>query len=89
MNSKENWVLKIDTDVYKDLSKISKDYAKKILVIIEDLPSNPYFGDIEKIKGEKHLWRRRVGSYRIFYELYPDKNLIHVLWIERRTSKTY
>ncbi|MBU3965307.1 type II toxin-antitoxin system RelE/ParE family toxin, partial [Patescibacteria group bacterium] len=72
-----------------DLSKFPKDYAKKILEIIENLPSDPYFGDIEKIKGEKHLWRRRVSSYRIFYELYSEKNLIHVLWVERRTSKTY
>ncbi len=89
MNSKVNWALKINPDVYKDLSKFSKDYAKKILDIIENLPSNPYFGDIKKIKGEKHLWRRRIGSYRIFYELCLDKNLIYVLWVERRKSKTY
>ena len=89
MNSKVNWVLKIDPDVYKDLAKFPKDYAKKILEIVENLPSDPYFGDIEKIKNEKYLWRRRIGSYRIFYELYPEKNLIHVLWAERRTSKTY
>jgi len=89
MNLKGNWVLKIDPDVYKDLSKFSKNYAKKILTVIENLTSNPYFGDIEKIKGEKYLWRRRVGAYRIFYELCPDRNLVHVLWAERRTSKTY
>ncbi len=89
MNSKANWVLKIDPDAHKDLAKFPNDYAKKILEIIGNLPLDPYFGDIGKIKDEKYLWRRRVGSYRIFYELYPDKNLIHVLWVERRTSKTY
>lgn len=89
MNSKGNWVLKVDPDVYKDLSKFPKNYARKILAVIENLPFSPYLGDIEKIKGEKYLWRRRIGFYRIFYELYPDKNLIHVFWVERRTSKTY
>ena len=89
MKLKRNWELKIDPDICKDLSKFPKDYAKKILETIENLPSDHYFGDIEKIKGEKYLWRRRIGSYRIFYELYPDKNLIHVFWVERRTSKTY
>lgn len=89
MNLKKNWVLKIDRDVYKDLLRFHKDYAKKILNIIENLPSDPYFGDIKKIKGEKFLWRRRVGSYRIFYDLYPNENLIYALWVERRTSKTY
>jgi len=89
MNLKENWGLKIDSDVYKDLFKFPKNYSGKILGVIENLPVDPYSGDIEKIKGERNLWRRRAGSYRIFYELYPDKNLIHVLWVERRTSKTY
>ena len=89
MNSKASWVLKIDSAVYKNLSKFPKNYVKKILTTIENLSLGPYLGDIKKIKGEKYLWRRRIGFYRIFYELYPNKNLIHVLWVERRTSKTY
>ena len=89
MTLNKNWVLQINPDVRKDLSKIPKKYTRKILDVIERLLLNPYFGDIEKIKGEKYLWRRRVGNYRIFYEVYPDKKLIYVLWIERRTSKTY
>ena len=89
MNLNKSWVLKIDTDVYKDLSKVPKDYARKILEAIEDLPVNPYYGDVEKIKGEKYLWRKRIGPYRFFYEIHSNENFIHVLWAERKTSKTY
>src|SRR3989338_7849932 len=71
MNLGKNWVLKIDPGVYKDLSKIPKDYARKILEAIENLPVNPYYGDTEKIKGERHLWRKRIGRYRLFYEIHP------------------
>lgn len=89
MNSKKDWGIKIDSGVYKDLSKFPKSYANKILSVILSLENNPYIGDIEKIKGEENTWRRRVGAYRIFYEIYSEFNFIHVLWVERRGSKTY
>ena len=43
MNSKENWALKIDHDVYKNLAKIPSGQAEKILNVIENLPSDLYF----------------------------------------------
>ena len=89
MNLEKNWELKIDPGVYKDLSKIPKNYATKIWDAISYFSNSPYSGDIEKIKGEVNLWRRRVGVYRIFYEIYPKVNFIHILWIERKSSKTY
>jgi mRNA interferase RelE/StbE len=89
MNLKKNWKLKVDPGVYKDLSKFPKDYTKKILGVILSLSDNPYGGDIEKIKGEENTWRRRIGSYRVFYEIHSELNFIHILWVERRSSNTY
>ena len=89
MNSKRSWVLEIDSDIHKYLPKIPSSDAQKILEAIELFVSNPFSGDIEKIKKEKYLWRRRIGSYRIFYEIYSVGKLVKVLWVERRTSKTY
>ncbi|MBI2024454.1 type II toxin-antitoxin system RelE/ParE family toxin [Candidatus Giovannonibacteria bacterium] len=53
------------------------------------MPMDPFFGDIQKMKGEKNTWRRRIGSYRLFYKIYSDKKIILVFRLERRTSKTY
>ena len=39
--------------------------------MVEKLPLNPYAGDIKKMEGEEYVWRRRVGAYRIFYEIMP------------------
>ena len=89
MNSDGNWELKIDLDIFKYLSKLPANQSEKVRNAIKNLPFNPYSGDIRKIKGEKNLWRKRIGSYRIFYEIYPEKNFIYVSWVERRTSKTY
>ena len=89
MNLDANWGLSIDPRVYKELSKIPKDYADKIIGVLESLVFDPYAGDIEKIKDEQYVWRRRVGRYRIFYELYPNRKLVSVFHIEIRGSKTY
>ena len=89
MNSNERWELKIDNAVYKELARFPKKNAEKIFKAIELLPFDPYAGDIEKIKNEENVWRRRVGAYRIFYEIKKDERVIEVFWVERRTSSTY
>ncbi|MEK6819367.1 MAG: type II toxin-antitoxin system RelE/ParE family toxin, partial [Nanoarchaeota archaeon] len=71
MNSKVNWALQIDPRLAKIFKKIPQNNVKRIIAAIEQLPNNPYGGDIQKMSGEKNVWRRRVGEYRIFYEIIP------------------
>ena len=89
MNSEKNWVLQVDSSVYKFLKRISRSDTERIFITIESLPDNPFSGDIQKMKGEKDTWRRRVGAFRIFYELIPKEKVINIFKVERRTSKTY
>ena len=89
MSSSKNWDLQVDPSVYKVLKKIPRPNAEDILVAIRLLPANPYFGDIQKMKGESNAWRRRIGAYRIFYKIKTMERTILVFRLERRTSKTY
>lgn len=89
MNLNKSWELRIDKVVYKKLNRFPKKDFSEIIETIEFLPFNIYDGDIQKIKGEKNVWRRRVGNYRIFYEIYQKEKIINVFWVERRGSKTY
>ncbi len=89
MSSNKNWVLQIDGAVYKFLARISRRDAERILLAIQALPDDPFQGDIQKMRGEENVWRRRVGSYRIRYELVPPEKVIHVFLAERRTSNSY
>jgi mRNA-degrading endonuclease RelE of RelBE toxin-antitoxin system len=50
---------------------------------------DPFEGDVKRLKGYPTAWRRRMGSYRIIYDLYVEKRLIVVAGIVRRTSTTY
>ena len=89
MTSSRAWDLQVDPSVQKVLRKIPPEYAERIIFIIRMLPADPYFGDIQKMKGEENSWRRRAGEYRLFYKILTDERVILVFHLERRTSSTY
>lgn len=90
MNLNINWELKVRQVIWKEVAKFPKKDQIKITEVIEkEIVLNPYVGDIEKMEGEENSWRRRVGAYRIFYEIYVQEKIIYVFCVERRTSKTY
>lgn len=89
MNLPEKWDVNVKSSVWKGLKKFPQSDAARITDAILLLPDNPYAGDTRKIKDEDNKWRRRVGSYRISFELYPDRRLVVVVEVKRRTSNTY
>jgi len=84
-----NWKIKIAKRVLKQIKRISKKDAQRLLFILDELSKNPYQGDVEKMEGEQNTWRRRVGNYRILYEIFPKQRFISVFDIRRRTTTTY
>ena len=89
MNLPKNWELHIDPGVLKILKRIPRHDAEHILKVIQVLPIDPFFGDIQKMKGEDDTWRRRVGAYRIFYRIKAAEKSILIFWVERRVTSTY
>ena len=83
-----NWRSKIAKRVLKQIKRVPKKDVKRLLFVIDELSENPYYGDIEKVEGEKDVWRRRVGNYRILYEVYPKEKFISVFNVERKTTTT-
>jgi len=65
-----SWKVLLHPKVEKQLKHFPKKDIKRIEITLNQLEINPYLGDIEKMEGEENVWRRRVGSYRIFYELF-------------------
>lgn len=84
-----SWALIIDDYARKYLKRIPKGDAKRIFDVLEESATNPYAGDIQKMEGEENSWRRRVGSYRVKYEIHVKERAIYVFDVERRTSSTY
>ena len=84
-----SWHVLVDDDCKKEFRRIPKNDRERITTVIESFVFDPYAGDIEKMKGDTDTWRRRVGSYRIFYEVRVAKRTVYVFDIRRRSSNTY
>lgn len=53
------------------------------------MESNPAGGDVVRLHDLKlPTFRRRVGDYRIFFDLHPDSRVVAVTAIIRRTTTT-
>ncbi len=81
------WVLSVRNKVYKQLKDFPADYTRRILLVFGLMRDNPYGGDIVNL-GEANF-RRRLGDYRIFFEIRKNEQVVYIYKVKRRTSKTY
>ncbi len=49
----------------------------------------PLGGDVVRLAHQLAAFRRRVGDWRVFFDLRPERRLVEVRLIERRTTTTY
>lgn len=84
-----SWLIGLNSDAERQLRRIPKDHQRRIMRAIDSMSADPFFGDIQKMEGEKNVWRRRIGAYRIFYEIGMPEKIIKIFKIERRTTSTY
>ena len=83
------WSLQLAGPAQKDFRKLPPKDQMRVRSALLNMQENPFQGDIKRLQGQPTGWRRRVGSYRILYDLYFDQRLIVVAGILRRSSTTY
>ncbi len=84
-----SWRIYVRDKASKQLKRLPADYITRIERAVNELAANPFTGDIEKMEGKDEVWRRRIGAYRIKYEISFREKMINIFEIERRTSSTY
>jgi mRNA interferase RelE/StbE len=62
------WEVNYHADLEKELRSIPKPYIRNILEAIEALGVDPWPPGCTKLAGYE-LWRIKVGSYRVLYEV--------------------
>lgn len=82
--------VEVARQVRKFLDKRNKDFTRKVLQRFKILAMSPYKSslDIKVLKGQKNLWRLRIGSYRFIYNLKKDDKVILFLKADSR-GKVY
>lgn len=89
MNLNKNWRIAVADSAKKNFKRFPENDLKRIKEAIDQMESNPFCGDIVKLSGEENVWRKRVGNYRIIFEIMMSEKIIYIYEIKRRASKTY
>jgi len=69
--------------VQKELDRLPDDVARRILIRLTGLETNPRPADVKKLKG-RDAWRIRVGDYRVIYEIHDRVLQIIVITVGHR-----
>lgn len=72
----------------KELESLDSGLVRRIFPKITALAKEPRPAGCRKLKGEKLLWRIRVGDYRVIYAIYEVEQKVDVITIRHR-SKAY
>jgi len=83
------WNLHITGPAQKEFQKLPAKDQARVKDALLAMQQDPFSGDIKRLKGQTSAWRRRVGNYRIVYDLHVEEQRIAVAGIVRRTSTTY
>ena len=83
------WSLHITGPAQKEFLKLPAKDRARVKDVLLAMQQDPFSGDIKRLKGQASAWRRRVGNYRIVYDLHVEQQRIVVAGILRRTSTTY
>lgn len=80
------YTINFKASVEKDLRKVPKDRLPDILEKIEELAEVPLPSDSKKLSGAEHLYRVRVGDYRIIYEVMHKTKIVTIFYVRNRRS---
>ena len=80
----ESFRIKWKSSAKKELKKIDRTEISKILSEIEKLSQEPYPSNHKKILGTEHIYRIRVGNYRVVYSVVNDELIIEVIRVRHR-----
>ena len=83
------WGLVIANRARRAMRDIPREDAEQIDATFVEMRVDPYAGDIKFLKGTNRALRRRVGAWRIMFEVVTDERIVVIQDVERRGSNTY
>jgi len=70
----------------KELESLNAPLVQRIFPKIEELAKEPRPKGCRKLRGEKNLWRIRVGDYRVIYTINDDKKVVDIIAVRHRRA---
>ena len=79
-----SYIVNVKNSALKALYKLPKDSSQQIAHAINELGQNPRPNGCKKLIGLDNLYRIRVGSYRVVYQIHEKGLLVLVVLIDDR-----
>jgi len=89
MSSAPLWQVIVAKPAQKLLARAPRPERERIWEALEAMRIDPLAGDVRPLTNQPTAFRRRVGDWRIFFDLNQEIQRVDVTAIERRTSTTY
>jgi mRNA-degrading endonuclease RelE of RelBE toxin-antitoxin system len=86
-----NWTIELSASAIKELKRLPRDRQAQIVCAIDEMEADPLAGDVKPLQGAewKGRYRKRVGVYRIIFNLDRKARTAAVSAILIRSEKTY
>ena len=73
----------------KQLRRLPAKDRVRVSGALMEMQQDPFSGDLVRLTAQPAAWRRRVGSYRILFDVDYRQLSVVVTAVLRRTSTTY
>lgn len=79
-----SYQIEIKPSASKELGKLPRQMAIRVVASIKELADNPYPSGVKKLSGFDRTFRIRVGDYRVLYDIYENRLVIEIIRIRHR-----
>ncbi|MQA13542.1 MAG: type II toxin-antitoxin system mRNA interferase toxin, RelE/StbE family [Pseudonocardiaceae bacterium] len=86
MSAAYSYTVQYDARAVKELGKLDKPVARRIVTAVEALRADPRPAGCRALTGFPGLWRIRVGDYRVVYTIKDAELVVLVLRIAHRSA---
>jgi mRNA-degrading endonuclease RelE of RelBE toxin-antitoxin system len=83
------WIVILTKTAQKQLAKVPAKDRDRLISALLAMEADPQAGDVKHLTNYGIGFRRRVGVYRILFDLNPDAMWVEVVSIEKRGDGTY
>jgi mRNA interferase RelE/StbE len=80
------FAIEYDPKALKELTKLDKPVARRIIRAVDALSADPRPGGARPLVGYPDLWRIRVGDYRVIYTIRDAELVVLALRVAHRSS---
>lgn len=78
-----SYTVKLSKEAEKDLKKLDNKARKQVVAKLEELKQDPRH-NAKTLKRDPNTWSRRVGDYRILYEINKKEVVVTVIRVGHR-----